>query len=278
VVGLSVLYVLTTSFAAIPSPPAEAAAPAGRVQEVKFDAPLYGRTRKVWVRTPAAAPDSANLLIVFDGTDFLEAMPLPKILDSLEASGSLAPTVAVLVDNGSGPTRAADLANRASFAEWLCDELVPWARARFHTTSDRRRTAALGESMGGLSAAFVAWKRPDTIGHAVSLSGAFWRNAEAKGSPPWEWLTAQVARSPVNGAHFVLDVGALETHGTLGGAGPSILDANRRLRDALKAKGFALDYFEAPGGVHAPESWTARLPAALLRVSPLRPRSAAAPH
>jgi enterochelin esterase-like enzyme len=62
---------------------------------------------------------------------------------------------------------------------------------------------------------------------------------------------------------FCLDVGSTETRGALGGAAPSLRDANRRLRDVLKAKGYTLDYFEVPGGVHSPESWAKRLPIAI---------------
>ena len=81
---------------------------------------------------------------------------------------------------------------------------------------------------------------------------------------------------PEKDVRIVLDVGALETHGTLGGAGPSILAANRRLRDALTAKGYDLSYVEAPGGVHAPASWLVRLPPALTALHRRAPRSAAA--
>jgi len=239
---------------------AKAAPAETRVQEVKFDHSLFGRTRRVWVMTPAARTDSAGLLVVFDGPQYLDEIPLAPILDSLTAAGRWAPTVAVLVDNGTGPTRIEDLGNRTAFAAWLADELVPWARATYHLSHDPHKTAAYGSSAGGLAAAFVTFRRPDTFGVAISQSGAFWRNGESAGPPPWEWLTARVAEASRQDVRFVLDVGALETKGTLGGRGPSILDANRRLRDALQAKGYPLTYFEVAGGTHSPESWRERLP------------------
>ena len=234
-----------------------------RVKKVNFLKPLFGRERDVWVAVPKAGAQGANLLIVFDAPDYLTAIPLPQVLDSLTAAGVLPPTVAVMIDNGTGPTRIEDLGNRTLFANWVCDQLIPWMRARYQLTNDPRKTTALGSSAGGLAAAFIALKRPEVVGNGVSLSGAFWRNGEAKASPPWEWLTEQVSTGQKRDARLVLDVGERETIRTLGGQGPSILDANRRLRDALRRRGYAFTYREAPGGTHSPESWAARLPAAL---------------
>ena len=248
----------------------------GGVMEVHYPAPFDGRPRRVWVRTPAVPADTANLLVAFDGPDFLGEIPLPAMLDSLERAGRVPPTLAVLVDDSTGAARQQDLANRAAFADWLCDGLVPWIRAHYPVSRDPHRAATCGTSAGGLAAAFVAFERPDVFGNAVSVSGAFWRNAEAKGSPPWEWLTGQVAAAQRKDVRFVIDVGERETTGVLGGTGPSILAANRRLRDALKAKGYDFVYLEAKGGTHSPGSWTVRLPPALAALSPRAPRSAAA--
>ena len=240
-----------------------ARADTSRVQKVNFLKPLFGRERNVWVAVPKAGAQGANLMIVFDGPDFMDAIPLPAILDSMTAAGALPPTVAVLIDNGTGPTRIEDLGNRTLFANWVCDQLVPWMRARYQLPSDPGKTTALGSSAGGLAAAFIALRRTEVVGNAVSLSGAFWRNGEAKASPPWEWLTDLVSSGPKKDAHIVVDVGERETIRTLGGQGPSILDANRRFRDALRRRGYAFTYREVPGGTHSPESWSERLPGAL---------------
>jgi len=255
---------------------ATAARAGGRVETAQFDVPFDGRPRAIQVRTPAASADSANLLVVFDGPQYLDEIPLPAMLDSLEAVGRIPPTVAVLIDDGTGTVRIADLGNRRAFADWVCDRLVPWVRARYRVSSDPHRVTAYGSSAGGLAAAFIAFERPDVVGNALSQSGAFWRNAEAKGSPPWEWLTGAVAAAPRKDVRFVIDVGEKETTGVLGGTGPSILAANRRLRDALAAKGYDVVYVEAKGGTHSPGSWAKRLPPALAALSPRAPRSAAA--
>jgi len=48
---------------------------------------------------------------------------------------------------------------------------------------------------------------------------------------------------------------------------PSILDANRRLRDVLLAKGYPMTYTEVEGGHHAPDSWRLRMPVGLVTLS-----------
>jgi enterochelin esterase-like enzyme len=98
------------------------------------------------------------------------------------------------------------------------------------------------------------------FGNVWSQSGAFWRGAEASNSPPYEWLTSQIAASPRKEIRFMLDVGALEVRGALGGAAPSIRDANRHLAAALQAKHYDVIYTEVPSGNHAPQWWSERLP------------------
>ncbi len=244
---------------------------AGRVEEFGVASRIYGRERRVWVYTPPGYPASAgtsyDFIVAFDGGTYLSDLPLPMILDSLLAAGKSPPFVAVLIDNASSAARLEDLANRARFATFLCDELVPWMRERWQVTRDPHRTIVTGSSAGGLAAAYVALQRPDLFGEVLSQSGAFWRGNEGSNHAPYEWLTSRYAASPRRDIRFFLDVGALETRGAVGGAAPSILEANRHLRDALRAKGYAVTYSEVPGGVHAPSSWRARLPIGIAKLA-----------
>jgi len=241
-------------------------APAGRVVERTIESRVFGRPRRVWVYTPPGYDASAracDLLIAFDGQEYVEDIRLPAILDGLLAEKRAPPFVAVLIENKSGAERLADLANRAVFAEFLGDEVVPWVRAGWRVTAEPHRTIVTGSSDGGLAAAFVALRRPDLFGNVLSQSGAFWRGAEASNEPPYEWLTDQYATAAKKDVRFVLEVGALESKGALGGAAPSILEANRRLRDVLRKKGYDVTYAEVENGFHAPESWKGRLPGAI---------------
>jgi enterochelin esterase-like enzyme len=76
-----------------------------------------------------------------------------------------------------------------------------------------------------------------------------------------------VATSAKKDVRFQLDVGELEDHPTLGGAGPNFRDANRRFRDALVAKAYSVVYTEVPGGNHAERWWRERLAAGIVALT-----------
>ena len=243
--------------------PARHDVPAGRLASFVVHDSSYMRDRQVWVYTPPAydahRADPYPLLVAFDGDEYRDTMPLPGTLDTLLAGGKAPAFVALLVDDGDGPARIADLGNSRRMADFLGNQLVPWVRKGWHVTTDPHRVIVTGSSAGGLGAAYVAFERPDLFGNVWSQSGAFWRGAEASNEPPYEWLTAQIVRSPRRDIRFVLDVGEMEIHPTLGGSGPNFRDANRRFRDALRQKGYAVTYAEVPGGNHAPQWWRLRL-------------------
>jgi enterochelin esterase family protein len=197
-------------------------------------------------------------------------MPLPGILDSLAAKGDTGPAVAILVDNGAPPGRVNDLANSHQFAEFVAEEMLPWVREHYAATSAPDRSLITGSSLGGLAAAYIAMKYPALFGNVFSQSGAFWRGNEASNGPPYEWLTQQFAASPKLTTNFVLEVGTKETASTAGGAGPSLLDANRRLHSVLVAKGYSVRYFEVPNGEHSPETWSTRLASGIVALLPAR--------
>lgn len=244
---------------------------AGRLEErVLFDS-SYQRQRRVWVYTPPGYDPRAAvvypLIVAFDGDEYRDTMPLPHILDTLLAAGKAPAFVALLVDNGASAARIADLGNAEKFAHLLGAQLIPWLRRGWRVTTDPHRVIVTGSSAGGLGAAFVAFRRPDLFGNVWSQSGAFWRGAEGSNGAPYEWLTAQVHAAPRKDVRFLLDVGELEDHPTLGGSGPNFRDANRRFRDALNEKSYDVRYLEVPGGNHAERWWRERLPIGIVTLS-----------
>jgi enterochelin esterase family protein len=215
-----------------------------RVQDVTIPSKTYPPARHAWVFTPADYPKSCaagcNLILAFDGAMYLGIMQLPTVLDSLTAARRTPPTVAILFDDEAA-RRLDDLANHQTFAKFVGDELIPWARGRFTLSNDPKNTIITGSSAGGLAAAYIAFHRPDLFGNVLSQSGAFWRGNEGSNDAPYEWVTSQYASAPKKEIRFMLDVGALETTGAMGGAAPSLVAANRKLRDALVAKQYRVD-------------------------------------
>jgi len=252
--------------------PALSFAQKGTTTELTIPSKAQPAGRHAWVYTPAGYPGSCqsacNLIIVFDGSMYLGAMPLPDILDSLIAAKRTPATVAVLFDNGEPPGRINDLANSHRFAAYIAEEVLPWTRAHYAVTRDPARTTLAGSSAGGLGAAYIALKYPSLFGNVLSQSGAFWRGNEASNTAPFEWLTQQLAAAPKSNIHFFLDVGSRETVGAMGGVGPSLVEANRHLRAALDKKGYSVAYFEVPNGQHSPDSWRVRLPVGIVTLAP----------
>ena len=248
----------------------------GRLEaHVLFDS-SFQQARRIWVYTPPGydpnRPAPYPLVVAFDGDEYRDTMPLPLILDTLLSTGRAPAFVAVLIDDSSGAARIAELGNSARMVEFLAAQLMPWVRRGWHVSADPHRVIVTGSSAGGLGAAFVAFARPDLFGNVWAQSGAFWRGAEGSNTAPWEWLTQQVVASARKDVRFVLDVGEMEDHPTLGGSGPNFRDANRRLRDALTAKGYDVSYTEVPGGNHAPQWWRMRLPVGIVALSARWPK------
>jgi enterochelin esterase-like enzyme len=245
----------------------------GETTEITIPSTTYSGGRHAWIYKPVGYPASCqnacNLLIVFDGAIYLGAMQLPEILDSLIAAKRTPPTVAILFDNGGPPGRISDLANSQRFAGFIANELLPWTRQHFAVTHSADRTILAGSSAGGLGAAYIALKYPSLFGNVLSQSGAFWRGNEASNAPPYEWLTQQYAKSPKVNVRFFIDVGSKETVGALGGAAPSLLAANQRLRTVLEQKGYDVRYFEVPNGQHSPDTWRRRIAAGIVALAPL---------
>jgi enterochelin esterase family protein len=242
------------------APVAWRAAPqAGRVEARTIQDTVYGIARRVWVYTPSAYSASGPAYPVaffFDGDDYLRDLQLPATLDRLIAEKRIPPMVAVLVDNSVD--RLGDLANHARFARFMGDELVPWARTGWHISADPHRTIVAGYSAGGLGACYAALRRPEIFGNVLSQSGAVWRGDEGSSSS-FEYLKGQFASAPKQDLRFYMEVGEGETHHVLG-TGPVFIEATRRLREVLVAKGYAVTYVEVPGAVHEPGHWRAQLP------------------
>jgi enterochelin esterase family protein len=205
--------------------------PRGTCRLKRFPSAVLGNERRVWLYTPAG----------HDAT----AAPYPLL---------------VVFDGW---------AYDEPFLSFLTDELLPWARRELHGTDDARRTIAAGSSAGGLSAAFAVYRRPDVFGNVLSQSGAFWYGRG--GEDAHEWLTNRLAESARLPVRFYLDAGLFETGQPPEPGAPSILKANRRLRDLLVERGYELHYAEFAGG-HDYICWQTTLADGHARSRPSRRR------
>jgi enterochelin esterase-like enzyme len=245
--------------------------PTGRVQRDNFTSKALGNERPIWIYTPhgyAADKKPYGLLVLSDGGLYVNSARVATTLDNLIAAGLIPPLVAVMVDN---PDRGRELSCSLEYADFLAQEIVPWARANFHVTDRPEQTIIGGVSLGGLAAAFVGFKHPEVFGNVLSQSGSFWWKPDEEKN--WEWLTHQFAASPRLPLRFSFEAGLLEN--TSGGpAGrpfpPPMLVTNRNLRDTLQNKGYSVHYTEFNGN-HTLFNWRGTLASHLIALVGIKP-------
>jgi tetratricopeptide (TPR) repeat protein len=153
--------------------------------------------------------------------------------------------------------RVSELGLGESFTDVVAGEIVPWAQRRYHAAADPRAVVVGGLSLGGLEATWAAFRHPEVFGNVLSQSGSYWWFQS--GDDEYEWLTRQIAAAPHKPIRFYLEVGLLE--GARPGA-PSMMIANRHLRDVLVARGYNVTFKTFAGGHHA-TSWRGTLGDAL---------------
>ncbi len=253
--------------------------PTGRVQRDRFTSKVLGNERPIWIYTPhryAADKKPYGLLVLTDGGLYVNTGRVATTLDNLIAAGVIPPLVAVMVDN---PDRGRELSCSSAYADFLAQEIVPWARANYHATDRPEQTIIGGASSGGLQAAFVGLKHAEVFGNVLSQSGSFpWK---PDGEKEYEWLNRQFAASPRLPLRFSFEAGLLE--GTwwwrslvpVSPNGPPVIDptllaANRNLRDTLLSKGYSVHYTEFNGN-HGFLNWRGTLASHLIALIGIKP-------
>jgi enterochelin esterase family protein len=230
--------------------------------------------RTVTVYTPAGyrtGGDSNALLIVFDGTAYLGAVPTPTVLDNLIAASRIPAIVAIFVDNPDQATRTRELTPNPDFPEFLVSELLPWVHARYNVTTDPRLAVVAGSSFGGLAAIYAALRHPESFGNVLCQSGDFsWapdhihmmgRLADA--TTETGWLAKEFIRSPKLPIRFHMDAGTFEVGQV--GTGGNVLETSRHMRDVLLGKGYEVHYEQFVGD-HDYLSWRGTLADGLIEL------------
>jgi enterochelin esterase-like enzyme len=255
--------------------------PTGRVLREKFASKLLGNERPIWIYTPhgyAAAKKPYGLLVLSDGGLNVNTARVATTLDNLIAAGLIPPLVAVMVEN---PDRWRELSCNSAYADFLAQEIVPWARANYHATDRPEQTIIGGTSLGGLQAACVGLKHSEVFGNVLSQSGDFkWK---PDGEKEWEWLKRQFAASLRLPLRFSFEAGLLE--GTwwwrdlmlqqpnappANSIDPTFLATNRNLRDTLQSKGYSVHYTEFNGN-HGLFNWRGTLASHLIALVGIKP-------
>lgn len=236
--------------------------PQGTLDSLNFPSTVLGNERMLTVYTPSGydkAKGPYRLLLVFDREAYLGMVPTPTVLDNLINAARIPPLVAVLISN-PGDLRSAELPCNRKFADFLAQELIPWARDKYAAGPTPDLVTTAGSSYGGLASTCAALFHPEAVGNVVSQSGSYWWpdfTAEKH-----EWVFRQFESASKLPIRFYQDVGLMED-GPTPGDGPSMVASNRRLRDLLKRLGYEVHYAEFNGG-HEYLNWQETLADGLL--------------
>ncbi len=239
--------------------------PKGQVECHRFHSALLDNERRIWVYTPpvyTAEGATYNLLVLFDGQTYTSLVPAPTILDNLLSEQLIPPTVTILVDSPDQQARDRELTCYPPFADFLVQELMPWARHSYHICADPARTLVGGLSNGGLAPAYVGLKYPEVFGNVLSQSGSFWWKPQQE--KEYEWLARQFVTRDRLPLRFYLEMGSLENIRYKDR--PTPLVASRHFRDVLQAKGYDVNYVEFSGG-HDYLCWRGTLADGLLALT-----------
>jgi len=198
------------------------------------------------------------MLLTFDGGEYVKSVPVPTILDNLVAAHRITPMIAVFVGNAEDQ-RDVELGGNARYVEFLATELVPWLRTKYRIADSPSGNIVAGSSLGGLAAAFVAYRHPELFGNVLSQSGAFMFGERGDSTP--EGITRAIESAPRRDVAFYLEAGIYEVGRQMNGV--DLLTSNRHLRDVLRAKGYRVTYDEFAGG-HSDLNWRSGFPRGLI--------------
>ena len=150
---------------------ADSLARPGSLEPLVLDSPTLGR-RGGHLYLPARFRRSRQypLLVVHDGSDYLNYAGMKTILDNLIHRLEIPDLVVAFTDS---PDRLREYANDAGHARFVTEELVP-ALARRIPLLDRPRSRCLmGASFGAVAALSTAWRHPGVWGGLLLQSGSF---------------------------------------------------------------------------------------------------------
>lgn len=252
-----------TSYLEGPDAPAEPwlerrpGAPSGALVTLEVASAALGNSRNVTVYLPPGyrpRPEGHPYLLLFDGRQYLSAVPTPTILDNLIGAGAIPPMIAIFVDSLGEAHRDRELAPNPAFATFVTTELLPRVSRDYPLSRDPAEAVVAGSSLGGLAASTLALRYPGVFGNVLSQSGSYWwypgvhEDADEAGQTGWlvrEYVAAE--RLPLR---FYLDVGR--------GEGEGMLRPNRLFRDMLAARGYTVFYREFEGD-HSYLNWRGTL-------------------
>jgi enterochelin esterase family protein len=149
----------------------------GKLTFQRLKSQLLGNERTVALYRPAPeyGPPTA-VVVMLDGERYVDplSIPTPTLLDNLIGAGAIRSTVGVFVFNLNSGSRVDELTQQPKVADFLATELLQFVREHVKLDADATNIVLGGSSLGGLAAAYTAYRHPKAYGAVLSQSGSFW--------------------------------------------------------------------------------------------------------
>jgi enterochelin esterase-like enzyme len=125
------------------------------------------------------------VMYVTDGYEYLHDRMgnITTTINNLIHLNKIKPLIAVFIDqrapaDRSNNRRMRELAMNEKFLSFVTTELIPMVEKQYTVSTDPAQRAIIGTSMGGLTAAYFAFSKPEVFGLAGIQSPAFWFKPE----------------------------------------------------------------------------------------------------
>jgi len=160
--------------------------PSGTLTEHRIKSNALGYELGYQVYLPFGITDGSALPVFYvtDGSEYLDHRlgNMTLVLDNLIAEKRIQPIRVVFVDardpaNLAVNRRMQEMSLNANYLEFFSDELIPEVEGKSASALSGQR-GIMGTSLGGLNAAYFAFKRPDLFTKVGIQSPAFWFKQE----------------------------------------------------------------------------------------------------
>lgn len=234
----------------LPDPEARA----GEMVELDVVSRAQRRTNRVRVYLPARLRSTGAypLLIVHDGSDFVEYAGMRTVLDNLIHRLDMAETVVAFTDPVD---RLTEYPNQAAHARMLVEELVPRLERELPIATQPSRRCLMGSSFGAIAAFSTTVRYPRAFGSLLLQSGSFVFTdigVDHGGGPAFDpavrFVNAYRRRPRRVADRMFVSCGRYE----------DLIVQNRSMLEVWRETDMMINYVESRDG-HSWESWRDRL-------------------
>ena len=196
-----------------------------------IDSRALGGPRRVWFYLPpgyaAAKDDLFPVMYVLDGSNYVEKMEVPRVLDHLMANQTIPPVIVVFSEPAN---RQEEYSRNPKWRTFVTSELVPLVDKRFRTFPTPDHRIILGSSLAAYGAVDLAVAAPSVFGLCAAIA------------PPVQ--TATVVSNQANARAAVVSIKFF----VMGGVYDEMIGGARLLRTTLDGYQAPVSYLEVPEG------------------------------